>query len=92
MCNANSEEIHNFRQWLEQAYPRNQLRKNYSKDADTIKEIKKQLQEIEEADLIKKACIKWLSNQLEEIIECNEPDLHEDEEENYKEKIAKEEV
>lgn len=82
---ANPEEIDDFRHWLVKAYPRNQTRKNYSQDADSIKEIKKRLQELEETDLIKRACTGWLVNQLQEIIECNEPELLENDVETYDE-------
>ena len=81
---ANPEEIDDFRRWLAKAYPNNKTRKNYSQDADTIKEIRKQLQEIEETDLIKRACTRWLVEQFEEIIRCNEPNWLEDDMEEFK--------
>lgn len=71
---ANPEEIDDFRHWLIEAYPRNQARKSYIQDAETIKHIKRGLEELEETDLIKKACTGWLIHQIEEIIQCNEFD------------------
>lgn len=73
---ANPEEIDDFRHWLIKAYPSDQARKSYSQDAETIKHIKKGLEELEEKDLIKKACMGWLVHQIEEIIQCNEFDSH----------------
>jgi len=78
---ADPEEIDNFRHWLVQAYPRNQCRKSYVQDADSIKAIRNQLERLEETDLIKKACIGWLVYQINQIIQCNEPDLIEEDNE-----------
>lgn len=75
---ANPEDIDDFRHWLVQVYPGNQLRRSYSQDADSIKAIKKQLEELEEADLIKKACTGWLVHQIDRIIQCNESALIKD--------------
>ena len=80
--NASPEDIDMFRHWLVKAYPRNQTRKNYFQDANAIKEITRELQKIEETDLIKKACLKWLVNQFKEIIACNEPNFLEEDLEN----------
>ena len=65
---ASPRDIDDFRHWLGDLYPEGTTRKSYSEDAYTIKKIQKGLEAIEEKDLIKKACIIWLHNQLEAII------------------------
>lgn len=72
---ANPEEIDDFRHWLARAYPTNQCRESYVQDAVSIKEIKQRLEELEEHDLIKKACTGWLISQIDQIIRCNEPEV-----------------
>lgn len=71
------EAIDGFRKWLWRVYPDDQTRKSYSQDADSIKKIKKQLEKLNETDLIKKACIGWLINQFDQIIQSNELRLEE---------------
>lgn len=71
------EAIYGFRKWLGRVYPDDQPRKSYLQDADSIKKIKNQLEKLDETDLIKKACIGWLINQFNQIIQCNEPRLEE---------------
>ena len=85
---ADPEEIDDFRHWLVQAYPRNQCRKSYVQDADSIKAIRNQLERLEETDLIKKACIGWLVYQINQIIQCNEPDSIEEDIESKEEDDA----
>lgn len=70
---ASPRDIDDFRHWLGELYPEGTTRKSYSEDAYTIKKIQKGLEAIEEKDLIKKACIIWLHNQLEAIIKFHEP-------------------
>lgn len=70
---ASPRDIDDFRHWLGDLYPEGTTRKSYSEDAYTIKKIQKGLEVIEEKDLIKKACIIWLHNQLEAIIKFHEP-------------------
>lgn len=74
---SNPKEIDHFRNWLGCVYPNNQPRKSYSQDADSIKNIKSQLEKLNETDLIKKACNGWLVNQFNQIIQCNESMLEE---------------
>lgn len=69
---ASPEDIDDFRHLLNTIYPRNVIRKAYSKDEKTMKDILKGLKELQESDLIKKACIKWLCSQFEAIIELHE--------------------
>lgn len=85
---ADPEEIDDFRHWLVQAYPRNQCRKSYVQDADSIKAIRNQLERLEETDLIKKASIGWLVYQINQIIQCNEPDSIEEDIESKEEDDA----
>ena len=66
------EDIDDFRFWLSKTYPSNQRRESYMQDKDSIKGIKQGLEELEEADLIKKASVRWLISQLELIIKCND--------------------
>lgn len=70
---ADPAEIYDFRNWLAEMYPSNVRRKAYSQDARTIKEIRKELENIKEDDIIKKMSFQWLTNQMDQIIECNEP-------------------
>ena len=70
---ASPEEIDDFRECLISLYPNNTTRKSYLEDANTIKSIIEGLKGLEEKDLIKKACIKWLTNQMENIVEWHEP-------------------
>lgn len=70
---ADPAEIYDFRNWLAEMYPSNVRRKAYSRDARTIKEIRKELENIKEDDIIKKMSFQWLTNQMDQIIECNEP-------------------
>lgn len=74
---ADPEDIDDFRHWLARAYPNNQSRKSYLQDKDSIKAIKHQLENLEETDLIKKACTGWLVYQFNQIIQCNEPNMEE---------------
>ena len=69
---ADPETIDAFRHWLFQAYPKKQARESYKQDASSIKEIKTRLEKLEETDLIKKASIRWLKSQFDQIIQCNE--------------------
>ena len=73
MNKASPEEIDDFRECLISLYPNNTTRKSYLEDANTIKSIIEGLKGLEEKDLIKKACIKWLTNQMENIVEWHEP-------------------
>lgn len=77
---ASPRDIDDFRHWLGDLYPEGTTRKSYSEDAYTIKKIQKGLEAIEEKDLIKKACIIWLHNQLEAIIKFHEPSAEQEQE------------
>lgn len=77
---ASPRDIADFRHWLGDLYPEGTTRKSYSEDAYTIKKIQKGLEAIEEKDLIKKACIIWLHNQLEAIIKFHEPSAEQEQE------------
>lgn len=77
---ASPRDIDDFRHWLGELYPEGTTRKSYSEDAYTIKKIQKGLEAIEEKDLIKKACIIWLHNQLEAIIKFHEPSAEQEQE------------
>lgn len=77
---ASPRDIDDFRHWLGDLYPEGTTRKSYSEDAYTIKKIQKGLEAIEEKDLIKKACIIWLHNQLESIIKFHEPSAEQEQE------------
>lgn len=77
---ASPRDIDDFRHWLGDLYPEGTTRKSYSEDAYTIKKIQKGLEAIEEKDLIKKACIIWLHNQLEAIIKFYEPSAEQEQE------------
>lgn len=71
---ADPERIDDFRHFLEEIYPKDVRRKSYETDAEHMKSIKKEIDGIEETDLIKKACLGWLSCQFERIIHFHEPD------------------
>lgn len=77
---ASPRDIDDFRHWLGDLYPEGTTRKSYSEDSYTIKKIQKGLEAIEEKDLIKKACIIWLHNQLEAIIKFHEPSAEQEQE------------
>ena len=77
---ASPRDIDDFRHWLGDLYPEGTTRKSYSEDVYTIKKIQKGLEAIEEKDLIKKACIIWLHNQLEAIIKFHEPSAEQEQE------------
>lgn len=70
--NADPEGIDGFRTLLRDLYPRDVIRNSYQQDKESIKEIRKQLEQLEESDLIKKAAIGWLCNQFDQIIKTNE--------------------
>ena len=65
--------INDFRKVLGEVYPRDVHRKSYDIDKTTILDIRKQIDELEETDLIKKASLGWLAYQFDEIIRQHEP-------------------
>ena len=69
---ASSEQIYDFRILLNSLYPPNNIRNSYLEDKDTIKGIIKELKKSKENDLIKKASIRWLTEQFDNIVKCNE--------------------
>ena len=72
MNKASSEQIYDFRILLNSLYPPNNIRNSYLEDKDTIKGIIKELKKSKENDLIKKASIRWLTEQFDNIVKCNE--------------------
>ncbi len=72
ICEANPQEIDDFRKWLSNLYPRDVIRRSYQQDRETIKQIIEGLKSHKETDLIKKATLGWLEDQLEKVVATNE--------------------
>ena len=61
---ASPKDIDAFRNILNDMYPSGVKRESYNEDAQNIKTILKGLDGLKEEDLIKKACLGWLKNQI----------------------------
>lgn len=70
--NSTPNVINEFREVLGEVYPRDVYRKSFDIDKAAILDIRKQLDELEESDLIKKASLGWLAYQFDEIIKHHE--------------------
>mgnify|MGYP001329742802 FL=1 len=53
-------------------YPSGVKRESYNEDAQNIRIILNGLDNLEEEDLIKKACLGWLKNQIKGIVDLHE--------------------
>lgn len=68
---ASPADIDDYRHWLALVYPRDCARNSFKEDGPMIIGIYDELKNNENPDLIKRACIGWLCNQLEAIIAVN---------------------
>lgn len=68
---ASPKDIDAFRNILNDMYPSGVKRESYNEDAQNIKTILKGLDGLKE-DLIKKACLGWLKNQIKDIVDLHE--------------------
>lgn len=66
---ASVEDIDLFRHWLSSHFPSNVIRENAKIDLPIIKEIIEGIKSEDENDLIKKANLSWLKEQMESILE-----------------------
>ena len=69
---ASPKDIDAFRNILNDMYPSGAKRESYNEDAQNIKTILKGLDGLKEEDLIKKACLGWLKNQIKDIVDLHE--------------------
>jgi len=69
---ASPKDIDAFRNILNDMYPSGVKRESYNEDAQNIKTILKGLDGLKEEDLIKKACLGWLKNQIKDIVDLHE--------------------
>lgn len=70
---AHPKDIDAFRHILSVMYPSGAIRESYNEDAQNIKIILNGLENVQEEDLIKKACLGWLKNQIKVIVNSYEP-------------------
>lgn len=69
---ASPKDIDAFRHILNDMYPSGVKRESYNEDAQNIRTILNELDNLEEEDLIKKACLGWLKNQIKGIVDLHE--------------------
>ncbi len=74
---ASPKDIDAFRHILNDMYPSGVKRGSYNEDAQNIKTILKGLDGLKEEDLIKKACLGWLKNQIKDIVDLHESKIKE---------------
>lgn len=74
---ASPKDIDAFRHILNDMYPSGVKRESYNEDAQNIKTILKGLDGLKEEDLIKKACLGWLKNQIKDIVDLHESKIKE---------------
>lgn len=74
---SSSEEIYLFRQILICVYPQNTIRESARQDLPVIKEIIDGINPEEQDDLIKRNALKWLKEQMQDIVTLHEGDYEE---------------